>query len=379
MLTFNPDIFLSAGRHSRKFFSKIRREPAALSWTKRGFCSNFNLSKLVKPAVSESKTKNQIAKITEKVVSFNQMKFIKIIFLSVFIFPFGIFAQEFIPLWEKSKMPNSKGMDLKDDIRNERVYQVGMPGFYAFFPSRQENKGAAVVICPGGGYERLAYQISGMQIAKWLNTLGISAFVLNYRLPNSPDLQQREIAPLQDAERAMRVIRANAEKWQIKTDKIGALGTSAGGHLAANLGIATEDVAKTGDDFDKQPFAPNFVILISPVITMGEYAHAGSKKNLLGENPSPESVERYSLEKQVTATVPPTFIILAADDKVVNPRNSLMFYNALLDKKIAASLHIFPNGGHNIAVRNNPGSTAEWTTLCELWLVEMNFILQIKK
>ncbi len=268
--------------------------------------------------------------------------------LSVILFlvslPLAVAAQEFIPLWEKGKMPNSKGVELKDDIRNERIYQVGTPGFYAFFPSQQENKGAAVLICPGGGYERLAYQISGTQLAKWFNTLGISAFVLSYRLPNSPDLKQREIAPLQDAQRSMRIIRANAEKWQIKTDKIGVLGTSAGGHLAANLGMATEAAAKINDEFDKLSFTPNFMILISPVITMGEYAHATSRKNLLGAKPSAALIEKYSLEKQVTATTPPGFIVHAADDKAVNVRNSLMFYNALLDKNISASLHVFPHG-----------------------------------
>ncbi len=295
------------------------------------------------------------------------------------IFPVSIFAQEFVPLYPAGKMPNSKGMNLKDDIRNERIYQVGTPGFYAFFPSEQENKGAAVLIFPGGGYERLAYLIAGHQIAKWFNSIGISAFVVNYRLPNSPDLKQREIAPLQDAERAMRMIRANAEKWKINADKIGVFGTSAGGHLAANLGTATEDFAKIGDEFDKISFAPNFMILVSPVISMGEFAHAGSRKNLLGENPSEKLVGKFSLEKQVTEKTPPAFIVHAADDKSVNPRNSLMFYNALLDKNISASIHIFPNGGHNIALRNNPGSTEEWTKLCEMWLVEMNFIPQIKK
>ena len=303
--------------------------------------------------------------------------------LSVILFlvslPLVVAAQEFIPLWEKGKMPNSKGIELKDDIRNERIYQVGTPGFYAFFPSNQENKGAAVLICPGGGYQHLAYIISGMQLAKWFNTLGISAFVLNYRLPNSPDVRQREIAPLQDAQRAMRIIRANAEKWQIKPDKIGVLGTSAGGHLAANLGTSTEDATKINDELDKFPFNPNFMILVSPVITMGEYAHTGSRKNLLGENPSRQLIEKYSLEKQVTATTPPAFIVHAADDKAVNPRNSLMFYNALLDKSISASLHIFPNGGHAIALRNNPGSTETWTNLCEMWLTEMGFIPQVKK
>ena len=291
----------------------------------------------------------------------------------------GCYAQEFIPLWEKGKMPNSKGLELKDDIRNERIYTVGTPGFYAFFPSNQENKGAAVVICPGGGYERLAYIIAGTQMAKWFNTMGISAFVLNYRLPNSPDLLQREIAPLQDAQRAMRIIRANAEKWQINPDKIGIFGTSAGGHLAANLGTETQDLAKIGDDLDKISFAPNFMILISPVITMDDFTHQGSKKNLLGENPTKDLVEKYCLEKQVSEKTPPAFLVHAANDTGVSPRNSLKFYNALLDKNISVSLHIFPLGGHAIALRNNPGSTEEWTKLCEMWLIEMGFIPQIKK
>lgn len=134
------------------------------------------------------------------------------------------------------------------------------------------------MICPGSGYAHLAYVISGTQLAKWFNSMGVSAFVLKYRLPNSPDLKERQIAPLQDAQRAMRIIRAGAEKWQIKPDKIGVLGTSAGGHLAANLGTATEDFAKINDELDKFPFTPDFMILVSPVITMGEYAHPGSKK-----------------------------------------------------------------------------------------------------
>jgi len=300
------------------------------------------------------------------------------LFLSTVLFIFGshwaVGAQDFIPLWEKGRMPNSKGMELKDDIRDERIYQVGTPGLSAFFPSRQENKGTAILICPGGGYERLAYKISGTQMAKWFNTLGISAFVLNYRLPNSPDVQRREIAPLQDAQRAIRIIRSNAAKWQITTDKIGVMGTSAGGHLAANLVTVTQDFAKFNDTYDKFSFAPNFVILISPVITMGEYTHATSKRNLLGANPSAELIEKFSLEKQVTATTPPAFLVHAADDKAVNVRNSLMFYHALLDKNISASLHVFPHGGHAIALRNNPGSTETWTRLCEMWLVEMNFI-----
>ena len=301
---------------------------------------------------------------------------------TVFVFILSwqtVSAQEFIPLWDKNKMPNSKGTKLEDKIENERVLQVGTPGMYAFFPSLQENKGAAVIICPGGGYERLAYIISGTQLAKWFNSMGVSAFVLKYRLPNSPDLKERQIAPLQDAQRALRIVRSNAEKWSIKPEKIGVIGTSAGGHLAATLGTSTEDVSAIGDALDKIAFDPNFIILVSPVISMGIYAHAGSRKNLLGENPSKDSIEKYSAELQVKSTTPPTFIVHAFDDKAVSVRNSLMFYEALLDKTVSASIHIFPQGGHAIALRNNPGSTDRWTNLCEMWLVEMGFIQAVKK
>lgn len=286
----------------------------------------------------------------------------------------GIQAQDFMPLWPAGKMPNHKGGILKDSINNERVYQVGTPGMYVFFPSLQENKQCAVIICPGGGYHHLAFQISGFQLAKWFNTMGITAFVLNYRLPNQPDLVQREIAPLQDAQRAMRIIRANAARWNIQPNKIGIMGVSAGGHLAAMLGNVTGDVASINDSFNAVSFHPDFTILVSPVITMGQYAHKGSRENLLGNNPSKELVEQYSMELQVKPTTPPCFIADAFNDKGVDPRNSLLFYQALLEKNISTSFHVFPQGGHNIALRNNPGSTQLWTTLCEQWLTEMGFI-----
>jgi acetyl esterase/lipase len=283
-------------------------------------------------------------------------------------------AQEFIPLWPGKQMPNSRGLVLQDSIANERVYRVGTPGMYAFFPSAQENKGAAVIICPGGGYERLAYQISGHQLAKWFNTMGISAFVLNYRLPNSPDLKERQQGPLQDAQRAIRLIRAHAGKWGIKRDKVGILGTSAGGHLAATLGTINQDVSAIGDSLNKIPFRPDFMILVSPVINLGPYAHAGSKRNLLGARPAEALVQQYSLETRVSTFTPPTFLVHAANDKSVSPMNSLLFYQALLQQQVSASLHLFPQGGHAIALRNNPGSTDAWTMLCEKWLHEMKII-----
>lgn len=295
-------------------------------------------------------------------------------FLLLYMLCVGVSAQEFMPLWPAGKMPNTKGMRLKDSISNERIFQVGIPGMYMFFPSVQENKGCAVVICPGGGYHHLSYQVSGFQLAKWFNTMGVTAFVLNYRLPNSPDLQQREIGPLQDAQRAMRLIRANAKRWGIQTNKVGIMGVSAGGHLAAALGTLTDDVSALGDSLNAIAYRPDFTILVSPVITMGPYAHAGSRENLLGKNPSKELVEKYSVELQVKPTTPVCFIADAFNDKGVDPHNSLLFYQALLEKNISTSFHVFPQGGHNIALRNNPGSTQLWTTLCEQWLNEMGFI-----
>ena len=298
----------------------------------------------------------------------------KLLVLTFIVLSCKTYAQQFISIWPAGKMPNSKGLQLTDSIANERIYRVGTPGMYAFFPSVQENKRAAVLICPGGGYERLAYIVSGTQLAKWFNTIGISAFVLNYRLPNSPDLKQREIGPLQDAQRALKYIRANAAEWGIDKDKIGIQGTSAGGHLASLAGISNDDVSSVNDSLDKHAYHPDFMILVSPVIDLGKYAHTGSRKNLLGENASPEMINKYSNQLQVTASAAPAFIVHAFNDKAVDPHNSLMFYTALLEKGIPSSLHIFPQGAHAIALRNNPGSAEMWTTLCEAWLREMHFL-----
>nr|WP_294897016.1 alpha/beta hydrolase [uncultured Pedobacter sp.] len=300
-----------------------------------------------------------------------------ILLLMVSLF-FAAKAQEFIPLWATGKMPNSKGLNLKDSISNNRLMQVGIPGIHVFLASKQENKGAAVLIIPGGGYHHLAYEVSGYTLAKWFNTLGINAFVLDHRLPISPDLKQREIAPLQDAERAMRIIRANAAEWGIDTNKVGAMGSSAGGHLAASLGTIKDDYATVKDHYDPYSYKPDFLILVSPVIDMGTYAHKGSRDNLLGTNPSKELIEKFSLQNQVTSYTPPTFIADAFNDKTVPPKNSLMFYSALLDNHIPTSFHVFPQGGHSIAVRNNPGSTALWVNLCEAWLIETGIIKEIK-
>lgn len=279
-------------------------------------------------------------------------------------------AQNFISLWPEQKMPNSKGLAIRKIESEERISQVKKPGMYSFFPSNSENQGSAVLICPPGGYDHLTYVIAGFQFAKWLNVLGINAFVLEYRLPPSPDLIERELAPLQDAQRAMRIIRANAKKWKIDKDRIGIMGASSGGHLASTLGTYFHDVSTIGDSLDQYSFQPNFLILISPVITMGKYTHQGSKDNLLGRNPSDKLVKRFSNHLQVSPKTPISFIVHASNDPTVHPFNSLLFYKALKKQGISATLHIFPQGGHSMALRNNPGSTNLWTELCEEWLQE---------
>ena len=288
-------------------------------------------------------------------------------------------AQEFIPLWPEGKMPNTKGLAMQDTLVNERFQQVATPGMYAYFPSKDENNGSAVLIIPGGGYHHVTYNFSGLQLAKWLNTLGISAFVLKYRLPHSPDLEVRHEGPIQDAERAMQLIRANAEAWGIDKERIGAQGTSAGGHLAAVLGTAPDDFAHIGDAVSQESYAPNFLILVSPVISFVDSPHRGSQRNLLGPDPDPALIDTYSAEKRVTAATPTTFLVHADNDPAVDPMNSLLFAQAMMRHDVSVSLHLFPTGKHAIALRNNPGATNLWTTICEEWMKEKGFIRLVSK
>lgn len=285
-------------------------------------------------------------------------------------------AQEFNPIWAKGKMPNSKGLQLTDSIANERVYQVATPGVYVFHPSIAENKKAAVLIIPGGGYARLAYQISGFQLAKWFNTMGITAFVLNHRLPQSPDVIESYKAPVQDGQRALKFIRAHAPEWGIDKDKVGVMGSSAGGHLSVCLSTFDTDWSNVGDSIDKQPYTPDFTVLISPVVTMDErFVHKGSRENLLGKNPTKELLHDFSCENRVSAHTPPAFLIHASNDPAVSPMNSVLYYTALFNSGVKKStLHVFPEGGHSIALRNNPGTTNTWISLVEQWLGEIEII-----
>lgn len=289
----------------------------------------------------------------------------------------SLHAQQFIQLWPDGKKPNSNGKKITDSIFNERIWQVATPGIYVLPVAKAENTGTAVLICPGGGYERVSYVYNGFNFAKWYNALGINIFVLVYRLPGQPDLIAKELGPLQDAQRAMRLIRARANEWNIKTDKIGVMGISAGGHVASTLGTHANDESAIKDSLDNYSYRPDFMVLLSPVITMGKMAHPGSKKLFLGTDTTKTMIEKYSSEMNVSAFTPPAFMVHALNDSTVKVQNSLLFYNALVDKKINASIHIFPQGGHGIRLDENPGFTELWTGLLELWLKETGFLKPI--
>jgi len=233
----------------------------------------------------------------------------------------------------------------------------------------EKPNGTAVVICPGGGYGMLVMGGEGAGIAKWLNAHGITGIVLKYRLPKG-----KTYRPLFDAQRAIRIARSKAAAWKCDPKKIGIIGFSAGGHLASSAATHFDDGnADATDAVEKQSCRPDFAILIYPVISMGEKTHRGSKKNLLGKNPTEEIVKLFSNELQVTAKTPPTFLAHAADDRVVVPDNSRMFYEALVTCKVPAKYLKLPRGGHGLNGYKGP-MWDRWQKESLEWLIEQKLM-----
>jgi len=232
-----------------------------------------------------------------------------------------------------------------------------------------KGNGAAIVICPGGGYGGLVTGAEGHGIARWLNAHGITGVVLEYRLPAG-----RPFVPLLDAQRTLRTVRANAKQWGVDPSRVGIMGFSAGGHLASTAGTHFDDGdPNAADSVDHMGCRPDFVILIYPVITMGEKTHQGSKNNLLGKPASPKLVELFSNEKQVTAQTPPTFLAHARDDKPVPPVHSKAFYEALQAEKIPSQYLELPSGGHGLNGYKGPMWDA-WQEKSLAWLAHLKFI-----
>jgi len=298
------------------------------------------------------------------------MRILPIIFASLFISLTSISQDFTLKVWPKG-VPDSNGMTLPEKISDgHQVKDVSDDNMYVYFPKKEINTGAALVICPGGGYNGLDIGgAEGRGIAIWLNGHGITGIVLEYRLPKG-----RAEVPLRDAQRALRTTRFHAKEWGIDPDRLGIIGFSAGGHLASSAGTHFDEGDATSDDLiERLGCRPDFMVLVYPVITMGTNTHEGSRMSLLGSKPSAELVTRFSNEKQVTEKTPPAFLTHAADDKLVVPANSEIFHAALVKNGVAARYLALPSGGHGLDGYKGPMWDA-WQKQAIGWLAEIKMI-----
>ncbi len=282
-------------------------------------------------------------------------------------------AQQRIPLYE-GKVPNSKSTaDKERDEPNAAVdtltFQVSIPSLTVFLPPPEKANGTAVIICPGGGYHVLLTKREGSDIARAFNELGITAFVLRYRLPDDEIMIDKSIGPLQDAQQAIRLVRKKAAVWGIDPAKIGIMGFSAGGHLAATAG--THFKKAYIENSGQTNLRPDFMLLIYPVISMKDrIGHTGSRNYLLGAAPSVDQIDVFSNELQVDSLTPPAFLVHSGADVVVPVENSLLFYEALHRNKVAAGLHVYATGEHGFLTAP---SFDEWFGRCIFWMRQQNF------
>lgn len=244
--------------------------------------------------------------------------------------------------------------------------EADKPSLTIWLPPADKATGAAVVICPGGGYGHLAVGHEGKDVAAWLNSFGVAGFMLRYR--HAP--KYRHPAPLLDAQRALRTVRARAKEFGVDPARIGILGFSAGGHLASTAGTHFDPGnPEAKDPIDRESSRPDFMVLVYPVISLTtKYTHTGSKNNLLGKDPDPKLVESLSNELQVTAKTPPTFLMHTSGDTGVPAENSVLFYLALRQHKVRAELHIYQDGGHGFGLAPGNPVLGTWPARCEAWM-----------
>jgi acetyl esterase/lipase len=268
-----------------------------------------------------------------------------------------------IPLWD-GKAPHAVGDSAADK-----------PSVAVFPAPKDQANGAAVVICPGGGYGFLADDHEGKQVAEYFNGLGVTAFVLKYRIVTKDRPGPLHPAPLEDAQRAIRLARARAKEFGIDPHRVGLMGFSAGGHLVSTAGTHFDAGKADGDAVDKHSCRPDFLILAYPVITMEPgVTHMGSRNNLLGPKPDPKLVESYSNERQVSKDTPPTFIFQTSADTAVVPENAIRFYTALKKAGVPAELHVYEKGRHGVGLGRDPKwtggetSVATWPDRLTDWL-----------
>jgi acetyl esterase/lipase len=273
----------------------------------------------------------------------------------------------------QGKIPGAKESPVKERVivlanGGIRIASVINPTMKKFTPAKPN--GMSVIICPGGGYERLSIDHEGEDVAKALNEFGITGFVLKYRLPNDSIMEDKITGPMQDAQQAIRLIRKQAIAWGLNPNKIGIMGFSAGGHLAST--VATHfDIILENPLNDTTSVRPDFAILIYPVISfIDSIAHKGSKNKLLGKNPTEAIVKQFSNELQVTKNSPPAFLVHAGDDATVPVENSIRYYQACIKNKVPAEMHLYPKGGHGFGM-NNKTTNDKWFDRLINWLNTM--------
>lgn len=295
----------------------------------------------------------------------------------VFVISVKHFTQDETIFLYPNGVPGLKEELIKEDSKTingiTRVKDVTRPALYVFKP-KEKTSDAAVIICPGGGYAILAIDHEGYDIAKWFNDRGVTAFVLKYRLPQSNLFNNSEIRPLQDAQQAIRIMRGSSEKYGVSPNKIGIMGFSAGGHLAATT--STHFKTQVGEITDSSlDVRPDFSLLIYPVITFSNsITHSDTRKNLIGTNPSAEKVELYSNENHVTKETPPAFLISTMDDGV-SVENSILYFLACKKNGVPAEMHIYEKGGHGYALKKKGrGPVETWTDRMEDWLKDRNLM-----
>lgn len=300
------------------------------------------------------------------------MQFKRSIFtLAYCLFAITVVGQREIPLYT-GKIPNVKGHPVDKNNDDHSVFhRVSTPSLRIYLGAKDQIKKTAVIICAGGGYAELNIKREGYDIAEAFEKRGVAAFVLKYRLPDDKTNLNKSIAPLQDAQQAIKIVRDSAKTWNIDPDKIGIMGFSAGGHLASSAGVHYKDVLIA--NASKTSLRPDFMLLIYPVISFNNaFGHIGSRNNLLCKTPAPDSIAYFSNELYVSAQTPQTFLTHPGDDKIVSVTNSIQFYEALQKNDVSADLHIYAKGGHGY------GATPtfdEWFGRCLHWMRTAGLII----
>jgi acetyl esterase/lipase len=305
------------------------------------------------------------------------MKHLLVLLLLFFFRLELVYAQQEEPLYQ-SAIPNSK--PIKNREKSElgkdgilRISKVTIPAFTVYQPKPGKGNGTAVIICPGGAYTLLAAGHEGTDVAKALTEWGITAVVLKYRLPDDSTMIDKSIGPLQDVQQAIQLLRLNAEQYRINPNRVGLMGFSAGGHLAATAGTHFSK-AVLPSHFKTISLRPNFLVLAYPVISCTDsLTHISSRKKLLGDKPTKEQIINFSNELQVTNQTPPAFLVHAKDDAVVKPANSLLFHEALKKNKVASEIYWFEHGGHGFGM-NNKDTNDRWMDALKTWMDSMGWL-----